>query len=405
MTNLERWRFYQKDAPSPDSWVDMTWYFTCSAALQRRVWLGNLTERPLFPNLYIVLIGHPGLGKSFLVNPAQRLLRHWANNPDDQSKDFPTGVKRKDLIETAPDDFSYQQFLKRLSEATRRFTYPDNGKPKPYTHASMALVLSDMTSLFKKNADQVAKCLLKCYDCEDYEYETKHQGKDYIRHTCVNMLAGATPTVLKEAASYNIFDDGFTSRIIFCFDYIPRHENFWVADINDEQQAAFPPLLEHVKKLAGLFGRVQFDPSVHDYLQTWYTDTHLPVAKRASPKMQNYYARTRVHVQKLAMAIHFSESYEMIVGLDSVKKAIELLTTLEKKMSVGFNSVGRNILHGISKDITKFLAAMPKGANKPLLLANFNYEVTLPELDEILDALQMSGQIKLNTDGNYVTGT
>src|SRR5262245_36320651 len=45
-----------------------------SSVLERKVW--NRTKgRPLYPNLYIVLVGTPGAGKSAIVSYCEKLLR------------------------------------------------------------------------------------------------------------------------------------------------------------------------------------------------------------------------------------------------------------------------------------------------------------------------------------------
>ena len=35
-----------------------------SAALQRRVWMGNYDNMPIFPNIYVIFVANPGIGKS-----------------------------------------------------------------------------------------------------------------------------------------------------------------------------------------------------------------------------------------------------------------------------------------------------------------------------------------------------
>ena len=73
----------------------------------------------------------------------------------------------------------------------------------------MCLTLTELNSLFTRHSEQIPKMMLKTYDCEDYEYDTKHQGHDLVRNTCVNLIAGTTPAILKEAERFYIFDDGF----------------------------------------------------------------------------------------------------------------------------------------------------------------------------------------------------
>lgn len=74
MTNFEAWHYYMKDVVSPTSFITMSFYSMIASALQRRVYLGS-DERPLFPNMYIILIADPGVGKGVALDPVVTALR------------------------------------------------------------------------------------------------------------------------------------------------------------------------------------------------------------------------------------------------------------------------------------------------------------------------------------------
>src|ERR1700678_3984880 len=75
MTNFEKWRAYTSDLSSPDSYIDWSWRFVISSSLQRRVWFGS-DHMPLFPNMYVILVGEAGIGKGIVIGPATELLKH-----------------------------------------------------------------------------------------------------------------------------------------------------------------------------------------------------------------------------------------------------------------------------------------------------------------------------------------
>src|SRR5574343_764727 len=70
----ELWQHYTSNLSAPQSSLDLSYYWLISAALQRRVFLQSM-ERPLFPNLYIVLVGPPGVGKGIVITPTTEILR------------------------------------------------------------------------------------------------------------------------------------------------------------------------------------------------------------------------------------------------------------------------------------------------------------------------------------------
>lgn len=405
MTNLEHWRFYLKDVPSPDTWVDLGWYFCVAAALQRRVWYGNLLKGPLFPNFYSVLIGPPACGKGLVIRPVTNILRYWKHNPAEQETEEPQGVEHKRILAHGPDSITFQKLTQEMSAATRRFDYLDeNGDSKIYTHASMYNALEEFNSFVRRGEDQLPKFLLQAYDCGDYSYKTKHNQSDLIRKMCYSLVAGATPALLLEAQKFHIFDDGFTSRIIFSFEDKPRHNKFFIFEeddnINKAQLESFGVCLEWIRNLTTLFGRVQYTDEAKEYLADWFETEHQKIVAQAGPKMNNYYGRTRVHVQKMAMGMHFSESTEMLIGVESFRRAIQFLQPIEQKMAIGFSLIGRNELHPVAQQILKFVRANG-GCSEADIFGNFMSEIHIDELRDIITGFQFTQKLRLTQNGFY----
>jgi len=390
-SNLSRWRFYFKDAPCPDTWIDLGWYFCVAAALQRRVWYGRLDHRPLFTNMYLIFIGPPATGKNLVISPVNQMLKYWPFNPDDLGKPEMAGQQIKRLIEPGPDTVTFQKLVERLAKATRRVEYKNgDGKSRIYSHASMCLTLTELNSLFTRHSEQIPKMMLKTYDCEDYEYDTKHQGHDLVRNTCVNLLAGTTPAILKEAERFYIFDDGFVSRTLFVFETKPRHSKFHIGELSDEQIGAFDLLALHIKKLTSSFGQLTYSKEVYAFLEDWAQTTFAKEFAQAGPKMATYYGRKKVLILKLAAAITFSEEITYEIPLSSFQRAIDILTPIERNMEIGFSVVGKNHLHPVAKEIQQYLKSRLQGDSMAGLLARFSSELTLEELQSVVNTLVMS---------------
>ena len=401
--NIDRWRLYFKDRPCPDAWIDLGWYFCVASALARKVWYYNLKHGPLFTNLYIVLIGPPAVGKNLVIKPVSDMLRYWPYNPDDANKPEINGVHIKRLIETGPDTITFEKLVHRLSKATRRLLYTDqDGNERPYGHASMSLALEEINALFTRHNDRIPKLFLKTYDCGEYEYDTKHQGNDIVHNCCMNLLGGATPALLKEAEQYRIFEDGFISRTLFAFETTPRHNKFHIGEISEEQIDAFNKLAKHIKLLCGLFGQLTYSKEVYEYLEHWSTTTFTAEKAGSSSKMETYYGRKKVLVLKLAACMHLSEHLTLDIPLSCFQRAIEFLKPIEAKMAVGFGCIGRNELHPLTKDITKYLKSCYGGETLAGLLARFSIDCSLEELTSIMQTLQMSETVYMKGGKYYV---
>jgi len=398
--NFSKWMYYMKDVFSPTSWVMGGWVYVVTSALQRRVWYGNIEDKPLFPNLYMVFIGPPACGKGLVIEPVNKLITYWPKKETDLDREPAPGEEIPKLITTGPDKITPESLYQEMSKSIRRFDYTADGKQKIYCHSSMAFVLEEMNALFRRNMDEVPKFMLKAFDCGDYSYKTKHQGNDMIRKMCMNFLAAGTPAILKEAADYHIFDDGFTSRTIFIFEREPRYYSYELPERSDDQVKAFRELLPWIKSLAGLFGRINYSDEAKQFLIDTCDRDHKALVAKAGPKMQSYLGRRGVMIKKIAAALHFSESLSLDIPVERFAEAIEFLKPLEANMQGGFSVVGRNELHPYSNMIRNHLK-FASGASTAELLSIFASDLSAEELNEVLTGLVMAEQVDIRGSKYY----
>lgn len=73
MTNHERWMAYTSGLASPENYIQWGIIYVIAAALQRRVWCPP-EHRRVYPNIYVTLVGKPGIGKGQVIRPVAELL-------------------------------------------------------------------------------------------------------------------------------------------------------------------------------------------------------------------------------------------------------------------------------------------------------------------------------------------
>ena len=448
MTNLERWRFFMKDCTSPDSYIDMGFYYMIAASLQRRVWQGSL-QKPLFPNLYIVLVGKAGIGKGLVISQLSSILReHKIEVGQKTNKVFDAVDKKVEqdaknafkevtpemmdeavkkyaelagdadlhkkvedrplLIPVAADATTYEALVKAMSKSMRHINYrsldPKTGEYRMaiYGHSSLCFALEEMASLFRKKTEDVVNFLLQAYDCGDrYEYNTKTQGTDVVRKLCLNFLGGTTPDFMESIFNANLIDQGFSSRTMFVFEWSNRFNKMFISSFTPEQLYARQKLVEQVKKLTTLYGEIQFSKEATEYLEHWWEVEVVNGSRvNTSPRLDPYYGRKNVHIKKLSMVIHFSEAKiepgqdtHMVVGIESCKKAMAVLENIEKKMHYALNFGGTNPLFKVGQKIIRYLAALPEGADMKSIMMTHWEDAKQEEIREIMTFLQASGKV------------
>jgi len=403
---FDLWQNYMRDVPAPQDFLDFGFYWMISAALQRRVWLQDV-DKPLFPNLYILLIAPPGIGKGHTINPISEFLRHHKLNsinkpltdgPAPKSKEeagaFIMMQKLQEqmdalnaksnkkartplLFPCSPDDITYEELVHQIAFHTRRLNVDacDMAKSGSYSHCSLAMMLEEMATLFKRQSEKAMKFLLKAFDCGDYEYATKTQGDDIVRRCCVNLLAGTTPSQIKDMVDVQIVGDGFTSRCIILYAECERFATFGIGKRNDEQRTAKLEILEHLKNLSKVFGNLEYEKDTFDYLHEYFVSGKHRTS--SAEILQPYFQRKNIHVPKLATAIHFAEAdiiykdsrplFDNKLRLWEAQRAVKMLEQAEPRMITALQFKEKNPIADTTKRIVRSLSSA-KELNKQQLL-------------------------------------
>ena len=426
-TNLERWRYFLKDIVSPDTFINAGGYYLVSAFLQRRVWVGP-PQMPIFGNQYLVPVGRPGVGKGLVVKQVAACLKHhklkdWnaegdldqdalkqaavdisaemlaSNNPQSASK---KPVEDPLLVPIAADSTTYESLVSVMAKSTRRINYTDaTGKVQLYTHCSLAFSLEELSSLFKKKAEAVTNFMLVAYDCGDYTHETKTQGVDRIRKCCLNFFGGTTPKFMESAFNDSLLDDGFASRTIFVFENNNRHNSLFIKPFNVEQVAAREHLLQHLKKLTKLYGQVTYTPDAETYLNEWWDKIHPYKRPNNNLKLESYYARKNIHIQKMAMAFHFMEKLDMVITLEECQAAMKFLDLLETKMHYALNFGNKNPLAPTIRAVRKYLTQSTEPQTFRDLWIEFIGEVSETDMTEVMRYLTYSEEVQTDAQNRY----
>jgi ABC-type dipeptide/oligopeptide/nickel transport system ATPase component len=445
MTNKEKWDKFTEGLSSPQNYIDWGWRLVVSAALQRRVCFGadpKNGHKPLFPNMYVVLVGKAGVGKGLVIGSATDLLKHWKkkdalvnlDNKTDDEKKLIASIQASNeeaaeksqtkgsnfaekteptLIPYAPDDTTYESLVETMVKSIRRVNITEIGsdgqsKLGVYGHSSVYFSLPELASLLRKRTEDVVNYLLGIYDCPlDYERKTKTQGEFRVRRGCLNILAGTTPTFMETVFTEELLDQGFSSRTFFIFAAKNRKNVCFIPPLTQEQLVCRKELLDHIRKLASLYGEIKIDEETTQWMQQWwegFCENELTKAND-SHKLGPFDARMNIHVQKLAAALHFSESLDLHVPLFRFQEAVEILMKERHNMRLALTFQGKNPVGKVTDQILEHLRVCKKDN---LVNMTTKFWKDLPNgkksLEEVLEYLIQSGQITDNAVVNDVTG-
>lgn len=399
MSLYEDWCLYTKDVQSPQPFVDAAFYFMIGAALQRRVWFGDLDFHAVFPNQYIAFIGPASAGKSLITTPMKDLLEIPADvkSPENDlaaellGEDSETNRKgaRQPLIYIAPNSTTFEQFTQETSRVAYLHRYVDSeNRRKAYHHSSLVFILDELTSIFKKNAEQLSDFLLEAYNGgKKYVRKLKHSDTDFCTNMCISLLGNTTLGKFQSLQNQDILSDGFMARTIIVYGIEKRFHLYSIPPLSDDQKAAKVRLQSYIRELNKLYGAVTLNNEAKEYIHHHFELHPNLIHTNKHPMLDEYYGRKNLHHQKILFAIHFARTTDMIITLQDAENATAHLARLEKDMHIPFVGMGRNESAKLTEDICRYIKTSNKTTKKSIFIRFYQSIKTPDELTRVLDDL------------------
>ena len=317
---------------SPELFRKWTAIYTLSAALERKVWI-RTSSGVLYPNLYVVLIGTPGVGKTEAIWRGRELIE---------------GLGTHHL---APSNVSKASLIDALNKANRHIIRPKE-TPASVIFNSLQIVSNELGVLLPAYDTELMNNLQDLYDCKNYS-ESK-RTKDLainIKNPQVSILAGCTPSYLQGIMPEGAWDQGFISRIILIYsgERVIRPLFDFAEENKDEHKA----LQQGLKTRAALYGKISFTPEAVQRLENWHASGGEP--KPEHPKLYHYCSRRTVHALKLSAIAAVSETAELVVRGEHVGRALDWLIEAEVYMEDIFKEMSSTSHGELLQDVWHFI--------------------------------------------------
>lgn len=355
---------------------------TIASVLERKVW-ARTTKGDLFPNHYIILVGHPGVGKSDTIKAAREMLRE---------------LEEDGKVIIAPKNVTAASLIDRLAEAKRTIVRP--GKTPPVLDYNATTLLADeFSSLLHTYDTQFMAFLTDIYEGEWYD-ETRRGGnlKNKIERPCLNILAGTTPSNLCKFMPEGAWDQGFASRTILVYS-----GDRSVADIFEEntadQSAEYNDLLYDLRIISDLYGKMVFTPEAVGAFKQWRAEGEQPVPRH--PKLTHYCTRRTAHIIRLSMVASAARGNDLQIQLEDFENARGWLIEAEMMMPDIFLA---GVAGGDSAaiDDTWYFVMKSHGKGVPVmdhqLIHHIRERVPAHSVVRIKEIMLMDGSLKARLD-------
>ena len=316
---VETYQEYTEILPSPPLFRKWVAIFFLAAAMERKIWVRTMGSS-LYPGLFVILVGPPGIGKGQAIHPAEALLRE---TPD---------------MKIGPSDMTAASMIDSLNESVRRVILLNATEPFVEFN-SLTIVSRELGVLIPSWDTAFMNNLTDIYD--GYVVEQKRRGKDLrikILHPQINLLGACTPSYLNEVLPPGAWDQGFLSRtlLVYSGDRITR-DPFGEDTQSGLTARLHSDLLHDLKTIALEYGQMSFTTPAAQAIKAWIKAGCPP--EPAHQKLQFYNSRRVAHLLKLCMISSISRSGDKIIGIEHYSEALNWLIEAEAYMPDIFKSM------------------------------------------------------------------
>jgi hypothetical protein len=306
------------------------------AVLERKVWASLAT--PLYPNLYVFLVGRAAAGKTRAIDAMMEILR--------EIPEFyfsPTSVTRASLVDC-------------LLDAKR--TDPDWTAGTMSEYHTLYVAVDELSAFMETWKEDLVAGLIKFYDGNHYS-ESRRTGNLHIEidKPNLNVICGTTPANLMKLVPDGAWDQGFTSRVILVWSDDSKERDILelddIVDASDDLKHDIRVIHREAR------GPITWTGEFHTALNRWreLKDTDGP----SHPRLADYRARRRSHLVKLAV-IACIDRGGVVLGIEDFNRAHRWLLENEVEMHIIFSAGSTSIDDKAFDEIEEFV----KNHGKPV---------------------------------------
>lgn len=308
-----------------------------SATMSRRIYTCIEDDLKLFPNIYVMMVSQPGIGKSRPLEVVSSLL--------------------SELETTAfsGDEVTREEMVQHLGEV-----FMDT---QPEGKRSFLLMISELATFMPKADLAWMQAIARIWDCPRvYTRRTKHMGHDNVHNPYVCMLAGAQPAWFSEGFPQNAYELGLPARIFFIYaDKKPNRKFFR----RGKQLANLAGIRASLQRITQMEGEALWTPEAVKAWGEWVDGGMTPVTM--DPLLTGYNTRRDMHLGKLSLiSAAAAHPGDLTIKLADLKRAMTWMFEAEARMPTALQSAGGNVYRLREEAIVVLVAARYAADKKPI---------------------------------------
>lgn len=386
---LDKLLLYTAEVSSPQIFRKWAAIHAIGAAAERRVWT-TLGINRLYPNLFVFLVGPPGVGKTQALEPVSVLLR------------------KSTSVTISPNDMSKQGLLDALKEAQRGAMV----EGRPFDYHFLAIIISELANFMSQYDHALAGLLTDLFDCRAANEEKKRGNPNagIIPFPGISLICGTATENLGNTITNEMWGSGFMARVVMIYSsqvIVPEdmfNTNTWDERLAEEITAG-------LRRIGDFVGPVLWVKEAQLALREFRINQSkdAPVHNR----LAHYVTRRWLHLGKLCMISALAHE-RMGVTMEDFTEAKSWLMEAEDLMPEIFKDMISHEDGQIYLDLRMLVWGETKSGRSKTVSAEFIYQYLSTRagafnVERLLQIAELGGYINRvagteGADAQYVAG-
>lgn len=351
-----------------------------AGALERRVWVRALAK-PTFPNLFVMLVAAPGVGKGVIDETGEL----W---------------KRSKRLKVAPDSTTSASMLDALMEAHKIVRI--NGEAK-YEYHSMPIASEEFGFFLPTHDLEFLSRLNRIYTNPDaIRIKRKYLKEEVsILNPQITLLAGTQPGFLGSLLPEEAWTMGFTQRLMLIYaESGPSPELF----VEDPARSAHEEVLAAaMQDLCKIDGQFQWEPKAAERITAWDKAGGPPAPTHL--RLAHYCRRRTQYMLKLMLISAASRRGPPVILEFDFERALAWLIAAESVMPDVFREMAakndRYLLAELSSACFRLFGPKRTAVHRSRLLEFLAERAPGEKVHKLLELAEQTG-LMARTDGSGV---
>ena len=379
-----------------------------AGALARKAWY-DFGAFQVYPNMFIILVGEPGIGKSVSLDiPFEKIFKALSVPVFMNVRSDPDATHEYSLhqmeqpLRYIQDKITPEQLAVDLQSICHADVSHSTFEKTAY-RAELTLITSEFGVLMDRNNKNLQVFLTDIWDGKpEIWYRTKTAGQFYIQGGFLNWIAGATPGQFVDNMPESAQSQGLLSRLL----------PIWYEGPRLPQKLRFPKpdkrILEELKQdladIASIYGEFEWaTPGLMLEAEEWLEHGERPT----EPTMKEYCERRGAHLMKLLIVVSASRSSDRIISPEDWVYARDTLLQAEKEMPHALRLFGSTQLGRTSVELTDMVQSVFNTNKVGMSLRAFKQAIlrrvhNASEVNNLVDTMQGAGLIRVDLEAGHV---